>query len=95
MVDPFQSRFTDFIVEDASFVRLKNITLAYTLPRRSLRVFKTVKLFVSGGNLLTWTDYKGYDPEINSKGDNSMLSGIDNGSIPQYKTYSFGINAGF
>ncbi|KAA0992249.1 SusC/RagA family TonB-linked outer membrane protein [Dyadobacter aurulentus] len=95
MVDPFQSRFTDFIVEDASFVRLKNITLAYTLPKTKLRVFKTVKLFVSGGNLLTWTDYKGYDPEINSKGDNSMLSGIDNGSIPQYKTYSFGINAGF
>lgn len=95
MIDPFQSRFTDFIVEDASFVRLKNVTLAYTLPRKRLRVFKTAKLFVSGGNLLTWTDYKGYDPEINSKGDNSMLSGIDNGSIPQYKTYSFGINAGF
>jgi TonB-linked SusC/RagA family outer membrane protein len=95
MVDPFQSRFTDFIVEDASFVRLKNVTLGYSIPRKRLRVFKSLKVFASAGNLVTWTDYKGYDPEINSKGDNSMLSGIDNGSIPQFKTYSFGINAGF
>jgi TonB-dependent starch-binding outer membrane protein SusC len=95
MIDPFQSRFTDFIVEDASFVRLKNVTLGYSVPRKKLPVFKSLKIFISAGNLLTWTDYKGYDPEINSKGDNSMLAGIDNGSIPQYKTYSFGINAGF
>lgn len=95
MVDPFQSRFTDFIVEDASFVRVKNVTLSYTLPRRALPVFKSLKVFGSLGNLLTWTKYKGYDPEINAKGNNSMLLGIDSGSIPQYKTYSIGINAGF
>lgn len=95
MVDPFQSRFTDFIVEDGSYVRLRNVTLAYSLPKSKLPVFKSLKVFVSGGNLITWTNYKGYDPEINSKGDNSMLSGIDNGSIPQYRTYSFGISAGF
>ncbi|TDE14860.1 SusC/RagA family TonB-linked outer membrane protein [Dyadobacter psychrotolerans] len=92
---PFNSRFTDFIVEDATFVRLKNITLSYGFPPASIRRIRNLKLFVSVSNLLTLTKYKGYDPEINSRADNSMMPGVDNGSIPQYRTLSAGINIGF
>lgn len=92
---PFSNRFSDFIVEDASFVRLKNVTLSYTIESKKIKFAKNIKLYVTGGNLLTLTNYKGYDPEINSKGDNSMTPGVDSGSIPQYKTLSAGINVGF
>ena len=92
---PFSNRFTDFIVEDASFVRLKYITLAYTFENKRIKFARSLKLYVTGSNLLTLTHYKGYDPEINSHGDNSMMPGIDNGSIPQYRSVSAGINVGF
>jgi hypothetical protein len=92
---PFNSRFTDFIVEDASFVRLKNVTLSYGFPTGSIRFVRNLKVFASASNLLTFTKYKGYDPEISSKADNSMMPGVDSGSIPQYRTFSAGINIGF
>jgi TonB-linked SusC/RagA family outer membrane protein len=90
---PFNDRFTDFIVEDATFIRLKSVTLSYNIEK--IKYAKNVKFFVTAGNLLTITDYKGYDPEINSRGDNSMTPGIDSGSIPQYRTFSVGVNVGF
>lgn len=91
---PFSNRFVDFIVEDASYIRIKNVTFSYNIPLPKSMYIKTIKLFVSAGNLLTWSDYKGYDPEINSKGDKSMMPGVDNGSIPQYRSLSVGINVG-
>jgi TonB-linked SusC/RagA family outer membrane protein len=92
---PFSNRFTDFIVEDASFVRLKYITLSYEFQKSQLRFIRNLRLYVTGGNLVTLTNYQGYDPEINSHGENSMLQGIDSGSIPQYRTFSMGLNVGF
>lgn len=94
-VNPFNARFTDFIVEDASFVRVKNVTLAYTVRPGSIPFVQSLRLFTSASNLLTFTRYKGYDPEINSRADNSLTPGIDNGSIPQYRTFSVGFNVGF
>ncbi len=92
---PFQGRFTDFIVEDASFVRLKNITLGYNLQFKKIKFINSCKFFVTATNLLTWTEYTGYDPEINSYGSNSLAQGIDNGSIPQFRTFSIGLTTGF
>ncbi len=92
---PFNARFTDFIVEDASFVRLKNITLSYSFPPGSIPRIGGLKLFASVSNLVTWTNYKGYDPEISSRADRAMQPGVDNGSIPQYRNVSFGVNVGF
>jgi hypothetical protein len=91
---PFSNRFVDFIVEDASYIRIKNVTFSYNIPLSGRMYIKTAKLFVAAANLLTWSDYKGYDPEINSKGDKSMMPGVDNGSIPQYRSFSVGINVG-
>jgi TonB-linked SusC/RagA family outer membrane protein len=92
---PFSNRFSDFIVEDASYIRLKNVTLSYTIEDSKIKFAKSIKLFASGNNLLTFTNYKGYDPEINGRGNNSLTPGIDNGTIPQYRTVSVGVNIGF
>lgn len=91
----FSSRFTDFIVEDASFVRLKTLTLAYTFPRRFIPFVNSVKVFGTATNLFTITDYTGYDPEVNSRAGKGLRPGIDNGGIPQYRTFSFGLSVNF
>lgn len=95
LADPFGSRFSDFIVEDASFVRVKNVTLSYTLRQGLIPGVQSLRVFLSSDNLFTFTNYSGYDPEINSRGDNAQTQGIDSGSIPQYRTFSVGINVGF
>lgn len=84
-------------VEDGSYVRLKNIQLAYNLPiAKHLKWFKSAQIYVSGQNLVTITDYSGYDPEINSYGGgNSIRQGIDHYSYPSYKAFTFGIRCGF
>ncbi len=75
-------------VEDASYLRLKNVTLSYTLPIRiGERQNSLLRLFVSGQNLLTLTGYKGYDPEV--------ASGIDAGVYPTARTYSIGVNISY
>ena len=57
-------------------------------------IFKNIKVYASAANLSTIDNYKGYDPEINSQGNKSMMPGIDYGSIPQYRTFSLGITMG-
>ena len=91
----FDDRFTDFIVEDASFVRLKTITAAYTFPKNLIPFVSSTKIFATATNLFTITNYKGFDPEVNSRAGKGLNPGIDNGSIPQYKTFSCGLNINF
>lgn len=75
-------------VEDASYLRLKNVTLSYILPVKIVKAPQTkFRIFATGQNLLTFTNYKGYDPEI--------ASGIDSGAYPTAKTISFGINISY
>lgn len=84
-------------VEDASFLRLKLITLGYTLPKsvsKKLGV-KSVKFYVSAENLITWTKYTGYDPEVSSYEQNNLYPGIDFGSYPNSKTFISGVNVTF
>ena len=94
----FNSRFSDFIVEDGSYIRLKNITIGYNLPVEKMHIDKWIKgakAFVTGSNLLTITNYSGYDPEVSSNWNNPLSPGVDIGSYPQVKTYSFGVNLKF
>jgi TonB-linked SusC/RagA family outer membrane protein len=91
---PFEGRFTNFIVEDASYVRLKSLTLSYNFKPQRIKFIENVSVFATAGNLLTLTKYKGYDPEINSRGTNSLTPGLDLGSIPQFRTYSLGFKVG-
>jgi hypothetical protein len=92
---PFEGRFTNFLVEDGSFIRLKSLTFAYTFPEKWIKPLSNAKLFVTANNLLTLTKYKGYDPEVNAQGQNSLTPGVDLGTIPQYRTFSAGFNVNF
>lgn len=90
----FSTRF----VEDGSYVKLKNVMLAYTLPLQSwkLKYIKSAQLYMSGQNLLVFTKYSGYDPEVNAYGSaNSRTQGVDYTVYPPSKSITFGIRCGF
>lgn len=91
----FNNRFSDFIVEDGSFVRLKNVNIAYSLPVKNSKWIKNAKVFMTATNLLTLTNYSGYDPEVNANFDSALTQGVDNGSYPQVRTFTFGVNCKF
>jgi len=84
-------------VEDASFVRLKTITLAYNFEQNLLNKigFTKARLYFTGTNLLTLTKYTGYDPEIAQFPDNDATIGIDQSVYPTARMYTFGIDFTF
>jgi len=86
------SRPSDFYLEDGDYIRLKIIQLGYSLPSKVISEIGATKLrvYVTGENLITFTDYSGYDPEIG--GD---ILGIDRGYYPQARTILFGANLKF
>ena len=84
------SQFDSRLIEDASFLRLKNITLAYSLPSEVIKeigFFNGIRFYATGRNLLTWTKYTGTDPEI----DSNRATGIN----PNTKQYVFGVEIKF
>jgi TonB-dependent starch-binding outer membrane protein SusC len=88
-------RFPDWMIEDASFVRLQTLTLGYNFKMQRRSPINALRVFVSGTNLITITDYSGYDPNVNSFGHNSLNSGVDFGTLPQPRTVSGGIEVSF
>jgi TonB-linked SusC/RagA family outer membrane protein len=84
-------------VEDASYVRLKNIMLGYNLPSSLTRRanIKNLRVFVSATNLITITDYTGYDPETSAYNTNDAQIGVDFSNYPQSKFYNIGLNLSF
>lgn len=92
-----QGIFSSAIVEDASYIRLKNISLSYNLPAHLVSRIKmsNLRLFITGTNLWTSTKYTGYDPEANTFGQSTTLVGLDAGGYPQAKIYQFGLSATF
>ncbi|MGQ1889829.1 SusC/RagA family TonB-linked outer membrane protein [Thermophagus sp. OGC60D27] len=88
-------RSSELYIKDGSYVRLKNIQLGFTLPKNLLRVaaIDRLRVYVSAENLLTFTDYDGFDPEIASGGYTTI--GIDRGIYPQARTISVGANISF
>ncbi|MGB3585969.1 MAG: SusC/RagA family TonB-linked outer membrane protein, partial [Tunicatimonas sp.] len=91
-------RGSDSYVEDASYLRLRNVQIGYNFPLSDMGVswLRKLKIYASAQNLLTFTDYTGYDPEINTQGGGSDLRlGLDLSGYPSARTYTFGINLGF
>jgi TonB-linked SusC/RagA family outer membrane protein len=88
---------SDRYVEDGSYVRLKNLTLGYTLPVRILSPAKIAKarVFLTAQNLFTLTRYSGYDPEASTYEQNNLLQGIDYGAYPSSKTFLVGVELSF
>jgi hypothetical protein len=100
--DPNQNaRPSDRFLEDGSYLRLKNISLGYNVAANSLQsltngVVKSFRVYVSAQNILTFTNYSGYDPEVgNRTPNNSLTNGIDYFSYPQPKSFQIGIQAGY
>ncbi len=85
-------------MEDGTYVRLKNLTLAYNIPARILSRAKlgSVRLYVTGVNLATFTDYTGWDPEVNTDyRAGNINQGGDFYAAPQIRSIVFGLNIGF
>ncbi|KAB1155205.1 TonB-dependent receptor [Tenacibaculum aiptasiae] len=81
------------LVEDGSFIKLRNITLGYTLPK--IKGFDKIRLTLSGDNLIVITDYSGTDPEVNFSGGNSIVGGTDFLTQGGSKVVKFGVNVSF
>ncbi len=85
-------------IEDASYIRLQEITLGYRLPQRyaGLANMSDARIFVSGRNLKTWTDYLGFNPEANSAGSGSLTTMANEFySYPLARTITFGVQGSF
>lgn len=84
-------------VEDGSFLRLKTATLSYNLPKTVVSKIgmRRLRIFVTGTNLITVTNYSWFDPEVSTFGATNTAVGTDFLTFPQARTVSFGINAGF
>ena len=90
------SRTFDFnsrIVEDATYLRLRNARLAYSFPNLKIKGITSLSIYTSGQNLFTITDYSGYNPDVNSLGSSNIR--IDYSAYPLARIYSFGINVKF
>ena len=84
--------FSDYYVEKGSFLRFKNIQLGYTLPKRMLSKLKiqSTRIYIAANNLLTLTNYQGFDPDLGSFGG-ALAAGIDYGFYPQARTFMTGL----
>ncbi|SNC77687.1 TonB-linked outer membrane protein, SusC/RagA family [Hymenobacter gelipurpurascens] len=82
------------VIEDGSFVRLKTVTLGYSLPKFST-VVKSASVYVTAQNLVTLTKYTGYDPEVNSFGRDNLSLNTDYNAFPSTRTFIAGVRIGF
>lgn len=84
-------------IEDGSYLRMKNLQLAYTLPGAALKALKVqnIRIYITAQNLVTWTKYSGFDPEVNRFGQDSRSQGFDYGGYPAAKVFLAGININF
>ena len=82
--------------EYGSFLKLSNITLGYTFPKKIIEKIgiSKLRLYATGSNLLTWTKYSGFDPEVSTMG-NGLTPGVDFGAYPKSRSFVFGINLAF
>ena len=90
-------RWSDRYIEDGSYVRLKNIALGYTFPKKWISKWgiETLRLSCNIQNLWTITKYSGYDPEVGASTTSANVFGLDNGRYPSPTTYSFSLNVSF
>ena len=92
-------RLSTRYIEDGSYLRIKNLTLGYTFPKKMLQKMKfdNIRVYCNIQNLYTFTKYSGYDPEVGASTQDSSgyAYGVDNGRYPSPTTYSFGVSLTF
>lgn len=91
------SQLHSWAVEDGSFLRLNNITLGYSFPKKLLKKIhlEELRVYATGHNLWTWTNYSGYDPEVDSMRSTPLTPGMDWCAYPRSRSYNFGLNVTF
>ncbi|MGJ8550759.1 SusC/RagA family TonB-linked outer membrane protein [Winogradskyella wichelsiae] len=89
--------FSDRYVEDASFIRLQNVTIGFTLPADVTENLglTSLRVYASGSNIYTFTDYTGFNPDVSTFGRNNLAIGHDSGVYPAVRTISMGLNVKF
>ncbi len=89
--------FSDRDVEDGSYLRVKTISLSYNLPQNIFGVewIRSTQIYVAGENLITLTNYTGFDPEVDLYSSSNVQMGVDNGAYPASKSIRVGIKLGF
>ena len=88
---------SDRFIEDGSYLRIQNVSLAYTLPSsltQKVRI-QRLRLYVNAQNLYTFTNYSGYDPEIGAFDQDARMQNVDMGRYPSPRMYTFGIDVDF
>ncbi|MGL4632734.1 MAG: SusC/RagA family TonB-linked outer membrane protein [Leadbetterella sp.] len=96
--DPNQNRrVSDRFIEDGSFARISNLSFGYVLPAKLFnKMFvKKLRIYGSGQNLFTFTNYTGFDPELGSYNQNALLSNVDGGNYPTPRSLTLGLNVEF
>lgn len=93
----YNIRTSSRFVEDGSYLRLKTLTLSYSLPANFIGKIgmSSASVYATANNLFTLTKYSGFDPEVNVGGDSSTVLGVDYGTYPQNRSFIFGINLTF
>lgn len=91
------SRISTRFIEDGSYLKLRSVTLTYHLPNKWFNRVKIERfdVYLSGQNVLTFSNYSGYDPEVNRDGSSSISQGIDYGTYPQFRSIIGGIKIDF
>lgn len=99
MWSPVMSKyiFSDWAVEDGSYLRLTTLTLGYTLPKSLTQKVKMDKLriYMSGYNLFKITNYSGFDPEVSTRRKSPLTPGVDYSAYPKSRNFVFGLNVSF
>ncbi|WP_161554541.1 SusC/RagA family TonB-linked outer membrane protein [Sinomicrobium soli] len=95
-IDDNTQVLTSQYIEDGSYLRLKTVSLGYRIPEEWLNkmFIKRLRIYVTAQNLVTWTSYTGYDPEVSTRG-NGLTSGVDFGAYPRSRTFVGGISVAF
>lgn len=90
-------RVSDRFIEDGSYLRIQNISLGYNLPLSliSKAKFTAVRLYASGQNIYTFTNYTGFDPELGAFNSNVLMTNVDLGNYPNPRTFTIGANITF
>ena len=89
------TRASDRYVEDGSFVKIKNIQLGYNFPLSESSSLTSLRIYALAKNAFTFTDYRGYDPEISNGGGPVLDTGVDRGTYPSPRIVSLGLNIKF
>lgn len=91
------TRISDMLIEDASYLRLQNISIGYTFPKKLINKIhlSNLKLYANIQNVCTWSKYSGLDPEVGAMYGDALMTGVDYGRYPSPRIYTFGLNVSF